>query len=143
MLRGRAPRHARRPCSEALTCENGLQNAPSFQRRHGIPVASAQSLTRQRVQINRFSLADGLAKLGYRVSDADIDHLLEQLATVPGVETSTAVSKESFAASQLDWEALQGQGDEDWQVLACVPSSRACHDGGVASLSTPRRARQP
>ena len=70
------------------------------------------------MQINRFSLADGLAQLGYAVPDSEIDRLLDQLAAVPGVELSSAVSKESFAASQLDWEALQGRQQEDWEGMA-------------------------
>ena len=72
-----------------------------------------------RVQINRFSLADGLAKLGYKVSDADLDHLLEQLASVPGLDSASAVAPESFAASQMDWDNLHADSStEEWETMA-------------------------
>jgi Ca2+-binding EF-hand superfamily protein len=71
------------------------------------------------LQINEVSLADGLAKLGFAVSDSDVSRLLEQLSTVPGLEdTGAVVSRESFAASQLDWEALQAAGGDEWEQLA-------------------------
>jgi Ca2+-binding EF-hand superfamily protein len=77
-----------------------------------------QSVNRlQPVQINRFSLADGLAKLGYKVSDSDLDHLLTQLATVPGLEAQPNVSKASLAASQLDWENVKQDNSEQWQRM--------------------------
>jgi Ca2+-binding EF-hand superfamily protein len=70
------------------------------------------------LQINRFSLADGLAKLGYKVSDSDLDHLLTQLATVPGLSAEPVVSKASLAASQLDWEHVKQESDsEQWQRM--------------------------
>jgi Ca2+-binding EF-hand superfamily protein len=69
------------------------------------------------LQINRFSLADGLAKLGYKVSDSDLDHLLAQLATVPGLSAEPAVSEASFAASQLDWESVKQDDSEQWRQM--------------------------
>jgi hypothetical protein len=106
---------ARQLCSAHPCCLSTPANVPpcSPATHPRAPQVDVPSL-----QINRFSLADGLAQLGYAVSDSDIDHLLEQLATVHGVESSACVSKESFAASQLDWETIQADGSEQWETMA-------------------------
>lgn len=63
--------------------------------------------------IDRFSLSDGLSSLGYTVSDRELDHLLAQLKAVPGLTTSTAITSQSLAASQID--VTQG---EEWAEMA-------------------------
>ena len=67
-----------------------------------------------RMQIDRFTLADGLEKLGYRLPDSDLEHLLAQLSAVPGLTTSTAVTSASLAASQMDAAA----SPEEWEEMA-------------------------
>ena len=63
--------------------------------------------------IDRFSLSEGLSAMGYNVSDGDLEHLLSDLKAVPGLTTSTAITSQSLAASQID--ATQG---EEWTETA-------------------------
>ena len=102
------------------------------------------------MQINRTSLADGLAQLGFNCSDSDVERLLEQLASVPGMEDAGDgnVSGASLAASQLDWEQLQVRSfsfvdvckscDQGW--VCCTTSClltrpvQVCKDGGADKM---------
>lgn len=71
-------------------------------------------------QVNRWTLADGLSALGYRVSDADVTHLLELLSAVPGLGPDRVVSAASLAASQLPLPS-DGSGAHDapaWREMA-------------------------
>eukprot|EP00892_Ulva_mutabilis_P009020 jgi/Ulvmu1/6490/UM003_0123.1 len=65
-------------------------------------------------KIDRFTLADGLEKLGYALPEPDLEHLLAQLSAVPGLTTSTAVTSASLAASQMDAAA----SPEEWREMA-------------------------
>jgi hypothetical protein len=112
-LRGRGPPSMKRAKGllEHLMVDNGAvrarrRNAPCS---HVAPVATDAPM----VQIDRFSLADGLKALGYDLADGDLDHLLSQLLAVPGLTTSTAVTSASLAASQMDVT-----GGEEWAEIA-------------------------
>ena len=66
------------------------------------------------MQIDRYTLEDGLAKLGYVLPESDLEHLLAQLSAVPGLTTATAVTSASLAASQLDAAASPAE----WREMA-------------------------
>ena len=64
--------------------------------------------------IDREALADGLAELGYRLTPAELERLLDQLD--PG--NTGKVAKSQLAASQIDWSVLQTNQTERWLDLA-------------------------
>jgi hypothetical protein len=74
--------------------------------------------------IDRFTLSDGLQSLGYRVTDQDLDHLLAQLKAVPGLTTSTAITSNSLAASQIDVTQ-----EEEWAEMARIAFNALDLDG--------------
>ena len=77
--------------------------------------------------IDRFSLSEGLSSLGYSVGDSDLEHLLAQLKAVPGLTTSTAITSQSLAASQID--VTQG---EEWAEMARIAFNALDLDGDGA-----------
>lgn len=87
----------------------GNRNPAGMQRAKGL----LEHLMVDNGAIDRFSLSEGLSSLGYSVNDNDLDHLLSQLKAVPGLTTSTAITSQSLAASQID--ATQ---DADWLEMA-------------------------
>lgn len=87
----------------------GGRSQASMQRAKGL----LEHLMVDNGSIDRFSLSDGLASLGYNVNDGDLDHLLSQLKAVPGLTTSTAITSQSLAASQID-----GSQGEEWAEMA-------------------------
>jgi calcium-dependent protein kinase len=64
--------------------------------------------------VDRAALAEGLAELGYRLAPDEVGRLLDQLD--PG--HSGQVAKSQFAASQMDWAAVQSSHTERW--LRCA-----------------------
>jgi len=64
--------------------------------------------------IDREALANGLAELGYRLTPAELERLLDQLD--PG--NTGKVAKSQLAASQIDWSVLQTNQTERWLELA-------------------------
>lgn len=81
--------------------------------------------------IDRHVFADGLKDLGYRLTPEEVDRLLDQLD--PG--NTGSVGKFQFAASQMDWKALQENQTERW--LRCARRAFADLDAdkdGVVSV---------
>lgn len=64
--------------------------------------------------VDRTVLADGLKEMGYRLTQAEVDRLLDQLDTAH----TGHVAKSQLAASQIDWGALQESQTERW--LRCA-----------------------
>eukprot|EP00892_Ulva_mutabilis_P009021 jgi/Ulvmu1/6491/UM003_0124.1 len=95
----------------------------------GASLQKAQGLVEQMMAsdgtIDRFTLGDGLAKLGYALPEPDLEHLLAQLSAVPGLTTSTAVTSASLAASQIDAAASL----EEWKDMAAAAFNALDIDG--------------
>lgn len=90
--------------------------------------------------VSREEVAEGLAKLGYRLSPEELDRLLDQLDTA---NTGT-VARSQLVASQIDWAVLQSNQAERWLSLARSAFAELDTDGDghlsmeeiVASLRT-------
>lgn len=63
--------------------------------------------------VDRHTAAEGLARMGYRLSDEELDRLMTTLGDAGGVLT-----KDSIIASQMDWRYLQEHQKERWLALA-------------------------
>ncbi len=60
--------------------------------------------------VDRPVLAQGLRDMGYRLSDEEVDRLLDQL----DVGLTGQVGKAQLAASQIDWRYMQENNTEKW-----------------------------
>jgi calcium-dependent protein kinase len=60
--------------------------------------------------VDRSVLAEGLRDLGYKLTDDEVDRLLDQL----DVSMTGQVNKSQLAASQIDWKYLQQNNTEKW-----------------------------
>ena len=64
--------------------------------------------------INREALTQGLRDMGYKLSNEEVDGLLDQL----DVGLTGHVGKAQLAASQMDWKALQTTNSDKWLKYA-------------------------
>lgn len=60
--------------------------------------------------IDRKELGKGLTEMGYKLSDDELERLLDQL----DANHTGQIKKMQFAASQIDWKALQRSNTEKW-----------------------------
>ena len=60
--------------------------------------------------IDRGELAKGLREMGYKLSEDEVQRLLDQL----DVSYTGKIAKSQFAASQIDWSAVQKSNTERW-----------------------------
>jgi calcium-dependent protein kinase len=60
--------------------------------------------------VDRKELAKGLTEMGYKLTDNEVDRLLDQLDS----NQSGHIAKSLFAASQIDWEALKLSNMQRW-----------------------------
>ena len=65
-------------------------------------------------RIDRAALAEGFCELGYKLSQEEVDNLLNQLD--PGY--TGHIGKSQLAASQIDWRSVQENRTEQW--LRCA-----------------------
>ncbi|GAB4814982.1 hypothetical protein N2152v2_002028 [Parachlorella kessleri] len=71
------------------------------------------NLAGDRQAVDREALAEGLARLGYRLAPEEIERLLDQL----DIGGTGMVAKSQLAASQIDWRVLQEDQRERWLAL--------------------------
>ena len=60
--------------------------------------------------IDRKELANGLAELGYRLTDSEVEQLLDSLDS----NNTGSIGKAQFSASQIDWKVLQRSNVGKW-----------------------------
>jgi Ca2+-binding EF-hand superfamily protein len=63
-----------------------------------------------RTIIDRKELASGLSELGYRLTDAEVEQLLDALDS----NNSGVIGKAQFSASQIDWKVFQRNNAQRW-----------------------------
>jgi len=76
------------------------------------PLYAAVGLQNQSIGIA--DLADRLKTMGFKLEASEMARLLEQL----DVGSTGSIGRAAFAASQLDWKALQNNDPEEWARVA-------------------------
>lgn len=83
-----------------------------------------------RTIIDRKELVSGLAELGYKLTDSEIERLLDTLDS----NNTGSIGKVQFSASQIDWRVLQRNNAQRWVERARRVFSALDEDGdGVLS----------
>ena len=83
-----------------------------------------------RTTIDRKELVSGLAELGYKLTDSEVEQLLDTLDS----NNTGSIGKVQFSASQIDWRVLQRNNAQRWVERARRVFSALDEDGdGVLS----------
>lgn len=83
-----------------------------------------------RTIIDRKELVSGLAELGYKLTDSEVERLLDTLDS----NNTGSIGKVQFSASQIDWRVLQRNNAQRWVERARRVFSALDEDGdGVLS----------